>query len=267
MKTNTSTNLAVVLMLVAIGFASPIRLSAQSQSGQRDAAGLGIQFTKEDYLRANQMRAGLLLAKLKNGFVVPHWIGQLDEFWYKRDTAKGYEFVRVNAANGHAQLVFNHEKLAQALARSTGNQVSPDKLPFDSFEFTADGSAIYIIVAGPKGAKGYDCKLNAAVCAVAASTASHPAPFEITIFDRVPPDTRDPNEGVLISPDNHWGIFTRDNNLWMRDMATHRDHPLSRDGEPTWANGSPQRFSGKKPWKRVIICLPWLHPGHQTPGP
>jgi dipeptidyl-peptidase-4 len=236
MKTNRTSNLVLILMLAAIGFTTPVRVSSQITPARTTTA--SVQLTREDYDRANQMRAGILLAKLKNGFVVPHWIGQLDEFWYKRDTAKGYEFVRVNAANGHAQLAFNHEKLAQALARSTGTQVSPDKLPFDSFEFTADGSAIHIIVADPKGAKGYDCQLNAAVCAVAASTASHPAPFEITIFDRVPPDTHDPNEGVLISPDNHWGIFTRDNNLWMRDLATHRDRQLSRDGEPHFGYGT-----------------------------
>ncbi|HEV2964913.1 MAG TPA: hypothetical protein VG649_24015, partial [Candidatus Angelobacter sp.] len=236
MKTNRTSNLVLILMLAAIGFTTPVRISSQITPARTTTA--RVQLTREDYDRANQMRAGTLLAKLKNGFVVPHWIGQLDEFWYKRDTAKGYEFVRVNAANGHAQPAFNHEKLAQALARSTGNQVSPDKLPFDSFEFTADGSAIHIIVADPKGTKEYDCKLNAAVCAVAASTASHPAPFEITIFDRVPPDTHDPNEGVLISPDNHWGIFTRDNNLWMRDMGTHRDRQLSRDGEPHFGYGT-----------------------------
>ena len=126
-----------------------VTISSQVAAAQATASTL--QLTKEDYDRANQMRAAILLSKLKNGFVIPHWIGQLDEFWYKRDTAKGYEFVRVNAANGHAQPAFNHERVARALARATGNQVNADKLPFDSFEFTADGSAIHIIVAGAKG--------------------------------------------------------------------------------------------------------------------
>ena len=149
MKTNRTSNLVLILMLAAIGFTTPVRISSQITPTRTTTA--SVQLTREDYDRANQMRAGILLAKLKNGFVVPHWIGQLDEFWYKRDTAKGYEFIRVNAANGHTQLVFNHEKLAQALARSTGNQVSADKLPFDSFEFTPDDSAIHIIVVDPKG--------------------------------------------------------------------------------------------------------------------
>src|SRR5215469_13868307 len=112
-----------------------LTLSAMHSAAQTSA---DAQITRETYDRAIQMRSGILSPKLKNGFVVPHWIGSQDEFWYKRETAKGYEFVQVDAATGHARPAFNHEKLAQTLSGLTGTQVSADKLPFDSFDFSAD---------------------------------------------------------------------------------------------------------------------------------
>jgi dipeptidyl-peptidase-4 len=202
---------------------------------QANAAGLGRQFTKEDYARANNMRPGILLPKLKNGFVVPHWIGEGDEFWYKRDNQEGFEFVLVDAATGRRQPAFNHEKMAQALAQTAGTQVRADQLPFDSFTFNPDRSAIHIVVNGKNGPTDYDCKLNVATCS--AAPPSLPTPFEITLFDRVPPSSPGPNEGVLISPDQHWGIFTRDNNLWLRDLTKNHDRQLTRDGGPHFGFG------------------------------
>jgi dipeptidyl-peptidase 4 len=236
MKMNTTRNLAFFVTFAAISFATCTPVSTQTPSGPTNAAGVGKQFTKEEYLRANQMRAGILLAKLKNGFVVPHWIGQRDEFWYKRETSKGHEFVVVEAATGHARPAFDHQALAEALAKVTGAPVVADKLPFESFTFNADLSSIHISVADKEEAKEYDCKLNPVVCSV--GTVTTPAePFEITIFNRVPPNTHDPNEGVLLSPDHHWGIFTRDNNLWLRDITTKLDRQLTRDGEAHFGYG------------------------------
>lgn len=237
MKMHTTKILVLCLTLVAGEFASPMRIWAQTTSAQTKAAGLGVQFTKEDYARANQMRGGVLSSKLKNGFVVPHWIGQRDEFWYRRETAKGHEFVLVDAATGSSRPAFNHQALAVALSQVTGKQAAANELPFDSFMFSADRSSIHISVAGKDESREYDCKVNPVACSL--STPAQPAviPFEITIFNRVPPNRPSPNEGVLPSPDKHWGIFIHENNLWLRDMAANRDRQLTRDGEVHFGYG------------------------------
>ncbi|HEY6249401.1 MAG TPA: DPP IV N-terminal domain-containing protein [Candidatus Angelobacter sp.] len=227
MQPNATRTPIVLLILAAIGFAIPLHAQAQTSTPA--------QLTRETYDHAIQMRSGILLPKLKNGLVVPHWIGSRDEFWYKRETAQGYQFVRVDAATGHARPAFDHEKLAQTFSRLTGSQVSADKLPFDRFEFSADLSAIDITVADKVGTKDYECKLDSLACV--ASAAKPPAPFEITLFNRVPPETHDPNEGVLRSPDNHWGIFVRDNNLWLREIATNHDRQITGDGQPHFGYG------------------------------
>ena len=231
-----SRNFVLSLAIALTGFADTRCLATQTNSGREDAAGLGVQFTKEDYARADQMRGGVLLSKLKNWFVVPHWIGQDDDFWYKRETSKGFEFVLVNAATGRKQPAFDHEQLAQALTKTTGVHASADKLPFDAFTYSADRIAIHVVLTGNNPAKEYDCQLRTAVCTVTPAR-SFPEPFEITIFDRVPPATPDPNEGVLIAPDKHWGIFTRENHLWLRDIATSVDRPLTSEGGPHFGYG------------------------------
>src|SRR6202023_1194109 len=165
----------------------------------------------------------------------PHWVGQDDDFWYKRDTSKGIEFVLVNAATGRKQPAFDHEQLAQALTKTTGVHASANKLPFDAFTYSADRSEIHVALTGTDPATEndpateYDCQLRAVVC-TATPVRSFPDPFEITIFDRIPPDTHDPNEGVLFSPNKHWGIFTRENHLWLRDLTTNLDRPLTSEG-------------------------------------
>jgi dipeptidyl aminopeptidase/acylaminoacyl peptidase len=52
------------------------------------------------YARAEALLGPNLESKVRNAFVVPHWIGSSDEFWYERALAKGTEIVVVNAANG-----------------------------------------------------------------------------------------------------------------------------------------------------------------------
>src|SRR5215469_15258830 len=133
MKHISTRNLILLLSLITIGFAA-LPITAQTIS-------------RETYDHAIQMRSGILSPKMKNRFVIPHWIGSRDEFWYKRETAKGYEFVQVDAATGHKRPAFDHEKLAQALSTVTGTRVRTDNLPFDDFEFNADGSAIHFTVA------------------------------------------------------------------------------------------------------------------------
>lgn len=219
-----------ILFVLLLAFTNCAQVSAQTTPDRSEAAGVGRQFTQEDYDRAYQMRATPLLAKLRNWFVVPHWIGRSDEFWYRRDTKNGFEFIVVDAATGRSQPAFNHEALAEALSRATGAQASAAKLPFDTFTFNEDRSSIHLSVAGKNEVADYDCNLKAASCK-AAPAPFPPPPLEISFLNPVPPPTHDPNEGVLVSPDHHWGIFTRDNNLWLRDFTKDQDRPLTQDGQ------------------------------------
>ena len=59
----------------------------------------------ETYERAERLMGPNLLQQVFNYFVVPHWIGSSDEFWYERKFQGGSEFVIVNAATGEKRVV------------------------------------------------------------------------------------------------------------------------------------------------------------------
>ena len=47
------------------------------------------------------MNGYILTSKLKNGLVIPHWIGEGDEF-YDKDTEAGHTFVIIEAKETEA---------------------------------------------------------------------------------------------------------------------------------------------------------------------
>jgi dipeptidyl aminopeptidase/acylaminoacyl peptidase len=211
------------------GTGRDVRLAAQQGANSSHQP----QLTAEDYARSEQVRPANLRGKLKNGFVVPHWIGTKDAFWYRRDTAKGHEFLVVDAANGKTQPAFDHQAMAEAFAKATGVAVAAESLPFEDVVFSADRSSIQVTANG----KAYDCKIQPAACS--SGTPIPPPPFEISFFKPNAPAGRiDPDEGVLISPDKKWGVFTRNNNLWLRDFKTRTDRPLTQDGVKNFGYGS-----------------------------
>lgn len=199
-----------------------------------DSNEVRLQLSRADYARSEGVRPDHLRGKLKNGFVVPHWIGQEDDFWYRRDTGTGYEFVIVEAASGHAHPAFDHRQMAAAFSRASGVEVTADSLPFQALAFSPDQSTIHFAVQG----KEYECTTKPASCNSGKPTFP-PKPLDISFFSPNPRLGKvDPNEGVLVSPDKKWGVFTRDSNLWLRDFTTGKDRPLTRDGVKHFGYGT-----------------------------
>jgi dipeptidyl-peptidase 4 len=161
----------------------------------------------EQYARAEALLRDRIDGLLWNDRVVPHWIGGRDEFWYVRKTATGHEFVWVDAANGRKRPAFDHAAVATALAQVTGQPVDPAHLPFEE---------IAPVGPGPLTKMRVTVKGNVFVCAL------QPAQC-----DASPPDAA---TGMLVSPDGNWGAFTRDGNLWLRDLHNGQESALTQDG-------------------------------------
>jgi dipeptidyl-peptidase 4 len=186
--------------------------------------------TRADYARAESLDRKGLAEKLKNGYVVPHWIAGTDEFWYRRETQAGYEFVVVNAADGGKKPAFDHAALAQALSQIAGEKFSPDKLPFDGFAFAPSRDAIRVEVRG----KEYECRLQPVACIERKAAANS---YVIRLGSPASPDATLPNSGVLVSPDGRWGVLSRDANLWLRDLENGKERALTKDGEQNCGYG------------------------------
>jgi len=87
--------------------------------------------------------------------IEPHWFagtsGATNRFWYRVDLAGGArEFVLVDAAEGTRQLAFDHERVAQALSKTTGKPIAAAKLPVRSLTFSAH--AKQVTLRGSEGA-------------------------------------------------------------------------------------------------------------------
>ncbi len=87
------------------------------------------QGTLADYQRAQGLQA-----KARNLVVnVPGavtWIDATNHFWYPRTVKGGTEFMLVDAAAGSKQLAFDHDKLAGAISKVTGQTHKGLALPF-----------------------------------------------------------------------------------------------------------------------------------------
>ena len=166
------------------------------------------------YHRAEQLQQGLFSQKVAaNTTLVPHWIGTSDVFWYTREfVGHGKEFRLVDAARRTNTLAFDHEALAAALQAAKGVQVEADDLPITALAFTFEPLTICFEAFGDRW--WFDAAANSC-----------------TLTDR-----RDPN--WLVSPDGQRALFLRDHNLWLRDLATGNERPLTSDGVANNAYGT-----------------------------
>ena len=173
----------------------------------------GIKLSAEDYARAEKWLIPSVLSKVKNLFTIPHWTGDSDEFWYRRQTKEGAEFLLCDASTGKKQPAFDHEAVARALSEVLGKEIKSNDLPFQSFEYALERKGITFTLEGEK----YTCNFRPLRCS---KQKLEPVPA-----------------GVIVSPNGKWGLFTREGNLWLREMSSGKEKALTEDGQPHFGYG------------------------------
>lgn len=159
----------------------------------------------ERYDRAAKLMVMPAMASVKNESIVPRWIGDQDRFWYRRETAKGSEFVVVDARTGAVEPAFDAARIAAALSPVLKMKVAPDNLPFSVFNYSPDGKAITFNAGSAK----YKCSLADGVC-------------------EAQPVTVEPH--MIASPDGRKAVFSKGGNLFVRNLATGADRQLTSNG-------------------------------------
>ncbi|MHC4733857.1 MAG: DPP IV N-terminal domain-containing protein [Planctomycetota bacterium] len=102
------------------------------------------QGRRSDYERANNLRK-ITANKVFKQRVVPHWFAENNQFWYRNDLAdEAREFILVNAETGTRRRAFDHERLATALAKATGEEIQADRLPIDKLKFSESGTELLL---------------------------------------------------------------------------------------------------------------------------
>jgi dipeptidyl aminopeptidase/acylaminoacyl peptidase len=140
------------------------------------------------------------------------WIGDSARFWYRRSIAAGHEFVLVDARTLTRGPAFDHKAIAASLSAATSEAYMATKLPFNSFSFNKEESAIQFHAHDAD----WKCTLADSHCEKAGPTAPE--------ADVEPTDRR--------SPDGRWRALIRNYNVVLQSTDASASEPvtLSRDG-------------------------------------
>jgi dipeptidyl-peptidase 4 len=172
------------------------------------------QGTLEDYQRAQKFLPGNLRHVVFPADVEPHWIEKSNRFWYRRASAKGTEFILVDAGRDTTAPAFDQAQLAAKLSEATKRQIEAFDLPFSDIEFVENEKAIRFSIDDAQWVcplATYDCKS----------------------------DPRSENPLETVSPNKRWAALVKDHNLFLRDTSTGTILQLTQDGVTGWDYATP----------------------------
>lgn len=145
-----------------------------------------------------------------NNQVVPTWIGDEDRFWYCRENGKGCTYTLVDARTGQKRDLFDHADLAAKLSKQSGKIFPAADMGLDDLSVAKNG---VITFSALQKRYSYDAKRTLK---------------EIRAADQVPP---------VRSPDGTREAFVKDWNIWIRDLKSGSEKPLTTDGSEHFAYG------------------------------
>ncbi len=199
------------------------------------AASAQEQITKDDYERA----VGFLWQNIANKkvfreHVTTNWFPDSTGFWYTYYSAEGRDYRKVTVPDLDQSQLFDHDRLAEALAEELGDEeVDPKKLPISRLTYKGPTELAF-------NAKNKRYELD------------------LTDYSLTEPERgEDGGDFEEASPDKQWIAYPHEYNLYVRSADSTMIKQLSTDGErgyeyATWygwadiiegENGErPQRF-------------------------
>ncbi len=208
-----------VAVFAAVAVFAPALLAAQQPR----------RVTAADYAHAERSLNFYTDPLVVGGYVSPNWMAG-DQFWYREATPGGAEFLLVDPERGTKKPAFDHARLAATLSSLTGRHYTANTLPFYSIELSNDLKTV-----------SFDADRHHYSCDVAGTKCTDEGPAKSPEAGRGGRGfgrgfgrglVRAPNGGppLNVSPDGTHGVFIRDWNLWVRDMATGQERQLTHDG-------------------------------------
>ena len=172
----------------------------------------------EAYQRASifQNAVGEMQKLVLNTTLVPHWIENSNAFWYRSYTSNGVEFQLFELDSLSKKLAFDHSLLAHSLSFLTGEKVDPKDLPITNVVISHFPPKIEFTAFDEKFC--FDC--NTSQCSLSDSSKDYISSVE------------------LLAPDGKKSVFSKDYNLWVRDIVTGECFPITFDGEKYYSYGS-----------------------------
>ena len=203
---------------------------------------LWAQGTVEDYNRAYALREKYNAKHVLYAGVVPHWVDQTSAFWYVRQTEKGKEYVKVDAASKKRTALFDQQKMAAALTEKAGREINAYNLPLQNCRLNISLDTLRFQLDGKFWA--YSIKNNRLLDEGA---------IPLRGKERHWMEVDDEKEGrPVTSPDGKWTAFIKNDNVYVREVATGKEKQLSQDG--TLSNYYSSYIQWSPDSKSVVSC-------------
>lgn len=186
------------------------------------------QGSAADYERAMSLSARTRGKVLKER-IDAYWLAGGSRFWYRNDLADGKrEYILVDAVKAERKPAFEHAKLAEILKKSLGKEIDAQRLPLSRFSMDDDAKNAWF-EAGGKTWK-YTPATGALMEDKLPPQPERPRPP--SRFGRRPRTGAGggPPRGNDRSPDGKSQAFVKDNNLFVRNLETKAETPLTKDG-------------------------------------
>jgi dipeptidyl-peptidase-4 len=184
--------------------------------------------TADDYARAEKFMGYYTTPLVFRSGVRPNWLPD-ERFWYRITTPDGAEFVLIDPSKGTRAAAFDHAKLAAGLSTAAGASYDANHLPFMQFEYSPDAKSITFTSTGRR----WSCDLQTYLCV--AQGGGQGGAADAAQGGRGGRGGRGGGGGrggraESLSPDGKRAAFIRENNLWVRDVATGKETQLTTDG-------------------------------------
>ena len=124
-------------MIYALSMVAALCLSALVQA----------RGTKSDYERAATMRERTA-NKVLNARLNANWLDDRTMLYRKQTSLKTWRFILVNAETGEKRDAFDHEQAAKHIGAALGEELDPDRLPFDRFSLANGDLTLLVDKAG-----------------------------------------------------------------------------------------------------------------------
>lgn len=166
---------------------------------------LEAQITEATYQRAAYFLTGNLEKQVYHLEVMPNWIEGSKGFVHSTFTPDGKRFFKTNTETFETEVAFDHEVLAKLLQEKTGESINQSNLPIERVSM-----------------------LNGKVITFLWRNQNWTWNMESGSLNAIPVTER--NEMESFSPDRKWKAFSKNYNLFIKNLTTGEETQLSLDG-------------------------------------
>ena len=200
------------------------------------------QGSVEDYNRAYELREKFGAKQVYYANVAPQWIDGTHHFWYVRETPEGRIYVVVDADKKSRKNLFDHQKLATALSQASGKEVKADALQPQRLRVNRTLDTLQFVFANHRYT--YAVKKNQLT-----DEGALPTPPKQKHWMEV-----DDEKGgaPVTSPDGRWSAYIKNDNIYVKELATGKEKALSKDG--TLSNYYSSYIQWSPDSKKVAAC-------------